>query len=133
MNAEGKAATDAVKLPEDDEESEEIDYEREDIDIKNIVEEMKKRRLTIEAKDKSKLGLKKQKVFKDYNPLRAIQTHEVEHTLKWKLITLVSRGHCVVGAVFNVLSDDNAAEFDPYFIERIKNCLSLMVEKDLVR
>ena len=59
MNAEGKAATDAVKLPEDDEESEEIDYEREDIDIKNIVEEMKKRRLTIEAKDKSKLGLKK--------------------------------------------------------------------------
>ena len=45
----------------------------------------------------------------------------------------MSRGHCVVGAVFHVLNQDNAAEFDPYFIERIKNCLSLMVEKDLVR
>lgn len=31
------------------------------------------------------------------------------------------------------MSDDNAAEFDPYYIERIKNCLSLMMEKDLVR
>jgi len=103
------------------------------VDIKNIVEEMKKRRLTIEAKDKSNLGIKKEKVFKDFNPLRAIQMHEQETSLKWKLITLVSRGHCVVGAVFNVLSDDNAAEFDPYFIERIKNCLSLMVDKDLVR
>ena len=48
-------------------------------------------------------------------------------------MTLVSRGHCVVGAVFNILNYDNAAEFDPYFIERIKNCLTLMMEKDLVR
>lgn len=72
MNADGKTEADVVKFPGDDEESDEIDYERADIDIKNIVEEMKKRRLTVEAKDKSKLGIKKDKVFKDYNPLRAI-------------------------------------------------------------
>lgn len=58
----------------DDEDSEEIDYETDAVDIKNIVEEMKKRRLTIEAKEKSisKLGVKREKVFKDYNPLRGI-------------------------------------------------------------
>lgn len=28
---------------------------------------------------------------------------------------------------------DNTAEFDPFYIERIKNCLALMAEKDLVR
>ena len=73
-------------------------------------------------------------MFQDYNPLREIQDHEYKVTdVKFKIITLVSRGHCVIGAVFHVLNPDNAAEFDPYFIERIKNCLSLMVEKDLVR
>ena len=45
----------------------------------------------------------------------------------------MSRGHCVVGAIFHVHRTDNTAEFDPFFIERIKNCLTLMVEKDLVR
>ena len=64
-----------------------------------------------------------------------MQEHETKQSnnLKWKLLTLVSRGHCVVGAVFHIDSIDNAAEFDPYYIERIKDCLSLMVEKDLVR
>lgn len=39
----------------------------------------------------------------------------------------------MVGAIFHVDKADNTAEFDPYYIERIKNCLNLMAEKDLVR
>ena len=35
--------------------------------------------------------------------------------------------------MFHAVNADNTAEFDPYYIERIKNCISLMVEKDLVR
>lgn len=94
---------------------------------------MKKRRLPPKEKTADQ-GAKVKKLFNDYNPLREAQDHEGELTgQKYKLLTLVSRGHCVVGAVFHVMSDDNGAEFDPYFIERIKNCLSLMVEKDLVR
>ena len=48
------------------------------------------------------------------------------------MVTLVGRGHCVIAALFHAVSDDNTAEFDPYYIERIKNCLSMMFEKDLV-
>ena len=106
-----------------------------DASIAEIIEEMKKRRRNFQDKPKETTTNQKAKSFEDYNPLRALQEHEnkVSNNLKWKLITLVSRGHCVVGAVFHIDSIDNAAEFDPYYIERIKNCLSLMVEKDLVR
>lgn len=48
---------------------------------------------------------------------------------KKKIVTLVAKGSCLIGALFHVNSEDNTGEFDPYFIERIKNCLQLMVEK----
>lgn len=93
---------------------------------------MKKRRRTFEE-NKKKPADGKAKSIEDMNPLRAVQEHENKLNLEWKLITLVSRGHCLVGAVFHLNRPDNSAEFDPYFIERIKNCLSLMLQKDLVR
>ena len=31
------------------------------------------------------------------------------------------------------MSEDNTAEFDPFFIERIKNCVAMMFEKDFVQ
>ena len=93
---------------------------------------MKKRRRNFEEKKKNP-SPGQGKAFDDYNPLRATQDHEEKLNQRQKILTLVSRGHCVVGAVFHVLRADNTAEFDPYFIERIKNCLTLMVEKDLVR
>ena len=50
---------------------------------------------------------------------------------KKMLVTLVNgggkgsaeSGKLVVGAVFHVLGEDNTGEFDPYFVERIKNSL----------
>ena len=39
----------------------------------------------------------------------------------------------MVGAVFHVVRDDNTGEFDPYYIERIKNCMSMMFEKELIQ
>ena len=116
------------------EESEEIDYETPETNIQDIIEEMKKRRRTAEeTKKDSPAANSKAKPFEDHNPLRAVQEHEGKVKQKWKILTLVSKGHCVVGAVFHAVNADNTAEFDPFFIERIKNCLSLMVEKDLVR
>ena len=32
----------------------------------------------------------------------------------------------MVGAVFHVVRDDNTGECDPYYIERIKNCMTMM-------
>lgn len=49
-----------------------------------------------------------------------------------KIMTLVARDECVIGAVFHVMGEDETGEFDPFFIDRIKNCLQLMFEKDLV-
>jgi predicted RecB family nuclease len=43
---------------------------------------------------------------------------------------LVSKGDYIVGAVFHVNSTDNTGEFDPFFIERIENCMYLMKEKE---
>jgi len=40
-----------------------------------------------------------------------------------KLATLVGKGQLVVGVVNHVLGDDNTGEFDPYFVDRIKNSL----------
>ena len=48
------------------------------------------------------------------------------------MISLIAKGHCVVGAVFHVMDNDNTGEFDPYFIERIKNCMTLMFQKSFV-
>ena len=53
-------------------------------------------------------------------------------TYKKKIVTLVAKGSCLIGALFHVNSDDNTGEFDPYFIERIKNCLHLMIEKEFI-
>ena len=137
MPEEGsKPKVEDTKKDDADEESEEVDYETADANIQDIIEEMKKRRRNYEddksAKDKA--SAKKGRTFEDFNPLRAAQDHEHQvNNLKWKILTLVSCGHCLVGAVFHVIRPDNAAEFDPYYIERIKNCLTLMVEKDLVR
>ncbi len=35
----------------------------------------------------------------------------------------------MVGVVCHVLDDDNTGEFDPYYIDRIKNTLQLMIDK----
>ena len=106
-------------------ESEEYDLEKPDTNIQEIIEEMKKRRRTYEdVKAKDKTAAKAKQTYQDFNPLRQIQDHEGNlSSLKYKLVTLVSLGHCVVGAVFHMFSSDNSAEFDPYFIQRIKNCL----------
>ena len=40
-----------------------------------------------------------------------------------KLVTIVSSGYFVVGGVFHVVDEDNTGEFDPYFIERMKNAI----------
>ena len=127
-NAEAKRQAELA----DDESSEEIDLEKPDTNIQDIIEEMKRRRRISDEKKTDKPA-SKAKAFEDFNPARVIQDHEDKPHHKWKLITLVSRGHCVVGAVFHVIAQDNAAEFDPYYIERIKTTLNLMVEKDLVR
>lgn len=38
----------------------------------------------------------------------------------------------LIGGVFHVVHTDNTGEFDPYYIERMKNALSLMQEKGFV-
>lgn len=43
-----------------------------------------------------------------------------------KVCSIVSEGPTVVACVFHVLSDDNTGEFDPYGIERVKNCMQMM-------
>lgn len=37
-----------------------------------------------------------------------------------------------MGVVSHVLTADNTGEFDPYFIDRIKNALQLMIDKGFV-
>ena len=44
----------------------------------------------------------------------------------------MAKASCIVGAVFHVNGIDNTGEFDPLFIERIKNCLHLMTEKEFL-
>ncbi|CDW73564.1 UNKNOWN [Stylonychia lemnae] len=46
-----------------------------------------------------------------------------------KLATIVGRGQLIVGVVCHVLGDDNTGEFDPYFVERIKNAMQIMIDK----
>ena len=49
---------------------------------------------------------------------------DAEGGLKKKLVTLVcGQSSLVLGAVFHILAEDNTGEFDPYFIERMKNSL----------
>ena len=101
-----------------------------------VVNEMKLRKKKNDLNQKKEQKRKKftdeQADWSDYNPMRGIQDNEKKLKNKWKIVSLVARGHCVVGAVFHVVCDDNTGEFDPYFIERIKNCISLMYEKDLI-
>ena len=42
------------------------------------------------------------------------------------------RGQVVIGAVFDVKGEDNIGEFDPFFVERIKNCMSLLYQKNYI-
>lgn len=49
-----------------------------------------------------------------------------------KLAVLVLKGSVVVGAVFHINSVDNTGEFDPFYIERIKNCIQLMLDKEFI-
>lgn len=37
-----------------------------------------------------------------------------------------------VGVVCHVLGDDNTGEFDPYYIQRIKNAMQLMIDKQFL-
>ena len=102
-----------------------------------VVNEMKLRKKKNDPNQKKDPKPKKfadeQVDWADYNPMRCIQDSEKKYKNKWKIVSLVAKGHCVVGAVFHVVCDDNTGEFDPYFIERIKNCISLMFEKDLIQ
>ena len=101
-----------------------------------VVNEMKLRKKKNDAQKKDPKQKKftdEQQDWADYNPMRCIQDSEKHQKSKWKIVSLVSKGHCVVGAVFHVVCDDNTGEFDPYFIERIKNCISLMFEKELIQ
>ena len=86
-----------------EEESEEIDYERPDVNIQEIIEEMKKRRRNFEDNKSKSTSKPSGKVFEDYNPMRVVQEHENKQGCKYKILTLVSRGHCLVGAVFHTL------------------------------
>ena len=47
-------------------------------------------------------------------------------------MTLIGRGQLVVGVVCHVLGEDNTGEFDPYYIERIKNAMQLMIDKQFL-
>jgi hypothetical protein len=49
-----------------------------------------------------------------------------------KLVALVGKAHLVIGIVCHVLADDNTGEFDPFFIGRIKNTLSMMIDKSFM-
>lgn len=48
-----------------------------------------------------------------------------------KMVTIVcdESGALVIGAVFHILNEDNTGEFDPYFIDRMKNALQMMRNK----
>lgn len=35
----------------------------------------------------------------------------------------IENGSLMIGAVFHVLSENNTGEFDPFYVERIKNAL----------
>ncbi len=48
------------------------------------------------------------------------------------MVTVVCRGEIVLGVVLHLFYKDNTGEFDPYYIERIKNCLLLMMDKDFI-
>ena len=53
----------------------------------------------------------------------------VKNKQRPKVVTLLAKGNCLIGALFHVDGLDNTSEFDPFFIERIKNCMQLMAEK----
>mmetsp|Transcript_18743 Transcript_18743/g.17872 ORF Transcript_18743/g.17872 Transcript_18743/m.17872 type:complete len:249 (-) Transcript_18743:724-1470(-) len=49
-----------------------------------------------------------------------------------KLVALVGKGNLMVAMVSHVLFQDNTGEFDPYYIERIKNCINMMIDKNFI-
>lgn len=80
------------------------------------------------------MRLRKKKDVKVQNQTdkKKSQIVELADKRKAKLVTMVAKGNCLIGAVFHVNSSDNTGEFDAFFIERIKNCLHLMIEKDFI-
>jgi hypothetical protein len=54
---------------------------------------------------------------------RGIESLIAEPKRRNKVASIMVRGHCVIGAVFDVKGEDNIGEFDPFFVERIKNCM----------
>ena len=38
----------------------------------------------------------------------------------------------VIGCVFHIMNEDNTGEFDPYGIERMKNAMQMMKNKQFV-
>lgn len=52
-----------------------------------------------------------------------------------KLVTLVAGkggSQVVIAGIFHVLDSDNTGEFDPYFVDRMKNALQMMCDKQFV-
>lgn len=88
----------------------------------NVAQLIKEMRLRKKKTLKSELADEAKKLLSDGN---------LKNRSK-KMVTLVAKGNCVIGAVFHVNDLDNKGEFDPFFIERMKNCLHLMTEKEFV-
>lgn len=38
----------------------------------------------------------------------------------------------MVGVVCHVIGLDNTGEFDPYCVERVKNCMQMMIDKNFI-
>ena len=79
------------------------------------------------------MRLRKKKVSKSQEKNKKGEIAKIGNsTYKPPRGTVVAKGSCLIGALFHVNSDDNTGEFDPYFIERIKNCLHLIIEKEFI-
>jgi hypothetical protein len=64
--------------------------------------------------------------FRKEDPQEIIDKREKnlkEHFKIKKLVTLMGKGELLIGVISHIISDDNTGEFDPYYIERIKNAL----------
>lgn len=136
---EGEGKKDDVDAKNDDSEEEEEDEEEEEekkhavgarpkstkhqAEDKPIDKEFKKLLNELEIRFKKD----ETQVIKDKKALQKQGHHKIK-----KMVSLVAKGQLVVGVVCHVLGDDNTGEFDPYFVDRIKNTMQLMVDKHFV-
>lgn len=137
---EGEGKKEDEDAKNDDSEEEEED-EEEDVEEKKHAVGARPKSTKHQAEDKPmdkefkkllnelEIRFKKEEtqVIKDKKALQKKGYHKVK-----KLVSLVGKGQLVVGVVCHVLGDDNTGEFDPYFIDRIKNTMHLMVDKHFV-